>query len=70
MERSDMDGRVAIARRGQPDGWIKNTAYRPELHIHFPQGGIFPNLIIFPFRQRFLATSLNRAAVKLNYRAT
>ena len=69
MERSDMDGRVAIARRGQPDGWIKITAYRPELHIHFPQGGIFQNLIIFPFRQRFLATSLNRATVKLNYRA-
>jgi hypothetical protein len=58
MERSDMDGRVAIARRGQPDGWIKSTTYRPELQIHIPQGGIFPNLIIFPFRQRFLATSL------------
>ena len=31
MERSDMDGREAIARRGQPDGWIKSTVYRPEL---------------------------------------
>jgi hypothetical protein len=31
MERSDMDGRVAIARRAQPDGWIKSTDYRPEL---------------------------------------
>ena len=58
MERSDMDGRVAIARRRQPDGWIKSTDYRPELQIHTPQSGIFSNLKIFPFRQRFLATSL------------
>jgi hypothetical protein len=50
MERSDMDGRVAIARRGQPDGWIKSTDYRPELQNHIPQSGIYPNLIIFPFR--------------------
>jgi hypothetical protein len=42
MERSDMDGREAIARRGQPDGWIKSTAYRPEFQTYIPQGGIFP----------------------------
>jgi hypothetical protein len=65
MERSDMDGRVAIARRGQPDGWIKSTTYRPELQIHIPQGGIFPNLIIFPFRQRFLATSLSNERLSI-----
>ena len=37
-----------------------STAYRPELQTYIPQGGIFPNLIIFPFRQRFLATSLRK----------
>jgi hypothetical protein len=58
MERSDMEGREAIARRGQPDGWIKSTIYRPELQTYISQGGILPNLIIFPFRQRFLATGL------------
>ena len=31
MERSDMDGRKAIARRGQPDGWIKIRLCGPEL---------------------------------------
>jgi hypothetical protein len=61
MERSDMDGREAIAQRGQPDGWIKSTVYRPELQTYIPQVGIFPNLIIFPFRQRFLATNLMRS---------
>lgn len=37
MERSDMDGREAIARRGQPDGWIKIRLCWPELPNPIPR---------------------------------